>query len=339
GIVEPDLHVGERGLRRPGIGDDTEALVDEALVPKRFEGPHHALHVGEVHGPVIVVEIDPARRAVDVVLPVLPELHDRGPAVLVEARDAVAKDVLPAFEVEFALRVEFRRQAVAVPAEAALDCLAAHGLVARHQVLHEAGDDVAVMREAVGEGRTVVEDEFRRARIPALLDRALEDAVLDPPFADRLLDLGEARARLGRGIDRRFAGGGGIVHRALQSGAASAQRASRERRRGNTGFGRSAPPRSLAALPCWLYGFGPCSIISRRTTGNGRRAGSRTTRISFAASNASRRRNTSGSAARTAAYRRTRSSTSTRANSLFTATSPTSLRRRTPTTCRSCSSR
>ena len=61
------------------------------------------------------------------------------------------------------LGMQLGRQAVAIPAEAALDHLAAHGLVARHEVLHEAGDDVPVVRQAVGERRPVVEDELRRA--------------------------------------------------------------------------------------------------------------------------------------------------------------------------------
>ena len=199
----------QRRLRRPRIGHHPEALVDEALVPELFERPHGALHVGEVHGPVVVVEVDPARRTVDVVLPVGAELHDRGAAVLVEAGDAVFQDVAAAGELQLGLRMQLRRQAVAVPAEPALDLSAAHRLVARHQVLHEAGDDVPVVREPVGEGRPVIEDVFRRACLPPALDRALEDAVLHPPRPDRLLDLREARRGVRGRIDGRL---GGVVH-------------------------------------------------------------------------------------------------------------------------------
>jgi hypothetical protein len=49
---------------------------------------------------------------------------------------------------------------VAVPAEAALDTAALHGLVARHHVLGVAGKQVPVVGQAVGEGRAVVEDEL-----------------------------------------------------------------------------------------------------------------------------------------------------------------------------------
>ena len=50
------------------------------------------------------------------------------------------------------------RKAVAVPAEPALDPPAPHRLVAGDHVLHVAGEEVAVVGEAVGERRPVVED-------------------------------------------------------------------------------------------------------------------------------------------------------------------------------------
>ena len=53
------------------------------------------------------------------------------------------------------------------------------------------------MRQPVGEGRAVVEDELVRPVLPRLpcLDRGHEGAVLRPVAQDPLLDLGEARAR------------------------------------------------------------------------------------------------------------------------------------------------
>lgn len=49
---------------------------------------------------------------------------------------------------------------MAVPAEAAGDVVAGHGVEAGDDVLDSAGEDVAVVREAGGEGRAVVEDVF-----------------------------------------------------------------------------------------------------------------------------------------------------------------------------------
>ena len=108
------------------------------------------------------------------------------------------------------LGVQLRRQAVAVPAETALDHLAAHGLVARHEVLHEAGDDMAVVREAVGEGRAVIEDELRRALRRAAGRSTLERRSRFPPApATASSSFGKLGRRLGRRIDGR--GGLGVV--------------------------------------------------------------------------------------------------------------------------------
>ena len=69
-------------------------------------------------------------------------------------------DLVGGLEAELAHRLELGGQAVGVPAEAALDPLAAHRLVARDEVLDVAGQQVAVVRQAVGERRAVVEDEL-----------------------------------------------------------------------------------------------------------------------------------------------------------------------------------
>jgi hypothetical protein len=166
-----------------------------------LERPHGALHEGEIHRLVIVLEIDPARGTGDVIFPVRRELLHRGAAMLVEAGHAVFQDLETSGDAEFLFRLQLGGQTMAIPAETTIDDLAAHRLIARHQVLHEAGDEMAIMGKAVGEGRSVIEDEFRRALLPALLDRAFENRVLLPPRADRFLDLREGRRRLGGGID------------------------------------------------------------------------------------------------------------------------------------------
>ncbi len=65
-------------------------------------------------------------------------------------------------DAELLLGLDLGRQAVAVPAEAAVHDVAAHRPVAGHGVLDEAGQQVAVVRQAVGERRPVVEHELGR---------------------------------------------------------------------------------------------------------------------------------------------------------------------------------
>ena len=102
---------------------------------------------------------------------------------------------------ELLLGLDLGGQTVAVPPEAALDAAALHRLVAGDDVLDVAGEQVAVVRQAVGEGRAVVEDELVAADLTARtvggarLDAGDEGAVGVPVAPDPLLDLGESRGR------------------------------------------------------------------------------------------------------------------------------------------------
>ncbi len=196
-VVHPRLGVAQRRLAAPAVGEHPEALVDEALVPQGLERPEHALHVVEVERLVVVLEVDPPGLRADVLLPVLRVPQHRRAAGVVELGDAERLDLRLVRDPELLLGLDLGGQAVAVPAEAALDPAAAHRLVAGHDVLDVARQQVAVVRQPVGEGRAVVEDELVaavRAR-GALLDAGDERAVLVPVPQDPRLDLREAGGR------------------------------------------------------------------------------------------------------------------------------------------------
>ena len=196
-LVHAQLVVGQRRLVVPAVRQAAEALIDQALVVQGLERPEHRLHERRVERLVVVVEVDPTGLAGDVVLPLPGVLHDRLAALGVEGLDPDLEDLVLGLDAELAHRLELGGQAVGVPAEAALDVLAAHRLVAGDDVLDVAGQQVAVVRQAVGEGRAVVEDELVGAVDTgrALLDRGEEGVVLRPVGQDGLLDLREARAR------------------------------------------------------------------------------------------------------------------------------------------------
>ena len=118
------------------------------------------LHVVQVERLVVVVEVDPAGLPGDVVLPLVGVAQHRAAAGVVERGDAHRVDLGLVLDAELLLGLDLGGQAVGVPAEPALDAPAAHGLVARDDVLDVAGQQVAVVRQAVGERRAVVEDEL-----------------------------------------------------------------------------------------------------------------------------------------------------------------------------------
>ena len=240
-LVHPQLVVGQRRLVVPAVGQHAEALVGQPLVVELLEGPHDALHVGEVEGLVVVVEVDPAGLAGDVVAPLRGVLEDGLAALRVELLDAEVEDLLGRLHAELAHRLELGGQAVGVPAEAALDPAPAHGLEARHQVLDVAGEQVAVVRQPVGERRAVVEDELVGAVLPrvALLDAGPEGVVVGPVGQHRFLDLREGRARRDALLSRRRCGRPG----GRSSGFAPRRRLSVEPR------GRLPPRYHLACRP------------------------------------------------------------------------------------------
>ena len=194
-VVHAQLVVGQRRLVRPAVGQDAEALVDEALVEEALEDPEDGLHELRVERLVVVLEVDPAAHAVDVGLPLVGVAQDGFACGLVERLDAHLEDLVLRGESQLAHRLELCGQAVGVPAEAALDLLAPHRLVARDDVLRVAGQQVAVVREAVGERRAVVEDELVLAVLAGLagLDAGAERVVRLPELEDPLLQVGERR--------------------------------------------------------------------------------------------------------------------------------------------------
>ncbi len=196
-VVHPQLVVGQGRLVVPAVGQDPEPLVHETLLVELLERPDDRLHVVEVEGLVVVLEVDPAGLAGDVVAPLVGVGEDRRPAGVVEDVDAHLDDLVGGLDALEAHRLELGGQAVGVPAEAALDAAPAHGAVARDQVLDVAGQQVAVVGQAVGERRSVVEDELVvavLARLP-LLDARLEGPVGLPVREHLLLDRRERRRR------------------------------------------------------------------------------------------------------------------------------------------------
>ena len=202
-VVHARLVIRQRRLLVPAVRQHPIALVDQPLVAQLLECPHDRLHEVEIEGLVVVVEVDPARLAGDVVTPLVRVAQHRRVAGVVELRETHLFDLRLVGDAELPLRLELGGQPVGVPAEAAVDLLAAHGLVPRHEVLDVAGQQVAVVRQAVGEGRTVVEDELRR--IVAVRDAGAEGVVVVPV----LQDVGFQRREVRRAACRLRIGGHG----------------------------------------------------------------------------------------------------------------------------------
>ena len=104
-----------------------------------------------------MVEVDPAAHARDGLAPLRDVLQHHRTALLVELVHAERLDLGRPRDAERVLRKGLDRQTVRIPAKAALHVLAAHGLVARDNVLDRAGEQVTVVRQPRRERRPVVE--------------------------------------------------------------------------------------------------------------------------------------------------------------------------------------
>ena len=190
-VVHPQLVAGQRCLVVPAVRQHPDAFVGQALVPQLFERPDDRLHVRQVQGLVVVVEVHPAGLTGDVGAPFAGVLEHRVATGVVERLDAHLLDLRLVGDAELALDFQFGGQAVGVPAEAPLDLVAAHGAVARHDVLDIAGEQVAVVRQAVGERRPVIEHVFRR--VVAALNAGAEGVIGRPVVQDLDFEGGKVR--------------------------------------------------------------------------------------------------------------------------------------------------
>lgn len=201
---------------------DLETLIHKTLVVKLRKDPPHTLHEFQVHRLVIILEINPPPRPPHNLLPLLhipinqkarmnnemcdndsnsrikklrnenqkpSSPRDNAPALLVVLIDPQFQYFLTLLNVEAAVDLVLDGQAVAVPAEAASNVIAVHGLVAGYNVLYGAGEDVAVVREPRGERRTVIEDVL--GLVLGALQLGLECLYLRPQLEDLLLVFGE----------------------------------------------------------------------------------------------------------------------------------------------------
>ena len=84
---------------------------------------------------------------------------------------------------------------MSIPAEAAFYFMPALSLVTCYEVFRVTGEQVPVVRQAVCEGRTIVEDKFVIAVRPgfAVIDRCLEGSVFLPIVEYSFFELREFR--------------------------------------------------------------------------------------------------------------------------------------------------
>ena len=195
--IHAQLMRGKRRLILRAVRQHAVALICEALVVQLLERPHHGFHVWNVQRLVAMLEIDPTCLTVHVVLPLVGVLEHGGTAGIIELVDAHFLDLVDGVDAEFLLGFQLSRQTVRIPTEHTIDPVALHGLVTRNHILGVTGQQVAVMRQTVGERRAVEEHEFVLAVIAGrtAFNGLLESVVLLPIIKDGFFQLRETGVR------------------------------------------------------------------------------------------------------------------------------------------------
>ena len=193
----PEAHLAG-GECRAALGpppDDLVAAVEQSLLIEPAQRPPYALDIGLVVRHVGVGEVNPEAHPAGHLLPLLGVPEHRVHALADEAFDAVVLDGLLAVDAEFLFDFYLYREPVRVPSRLARNVSARHGPVAQEDVLEHAREHVAVVRQPVCSGGTLVEDEALGSL--AELQALVEDLLLVPELADLALTCAEIDNRLG----------------------------------------------------------------------------------------------------------------------------------------------
>jgi len=214
-IVAAGLEVGEGRIKLPGIRHDTVRLIDAPLFPELLEDPPDSLHERDVHRFVIILKIHPAAHAGDGLAPFLDIGQHHGAAGLIEHIHPAGNDVGGPGEPELLLSEGFDGQAMAIPAKPALDGMAAHGLVARSDILDGSRQQMAVVGQSGGKRGAVIENVVLGTL--AVIDGLLERAVFRPETEDFFFHL-RKRNFTGYRLKHGFPYGGDGIFRDLWRG-------------------------------------------------------------------------------------------------------------------------
>ena len=201
-VVHGHFGLADRSSKLRIVHQHLFAFVDFARLVQLLKGPPHALHEVLVHGAVGVRKVHPAADAIDHALPRLAICHHafarlgdvffqtdsrQRITILIQRCWLVATrhNLPPIHNIHLLFDEILCRQAMTVPAPAALHTLALHRPVARHCILDDATEQCPVVRHTGDERRPIIKDIGVICR--SLRHRLLERLVVLPALHPVLL--------------------------------------------------------------------------------------------------------------------------------------------------------
>ena len=125
-----------------------------------FKRPNNRFHIGNIHGFVVVFEVDPSPCFLNVILPLRCILHYTFFALLVKLFNTVLSNSIPPLNSKLLFNFHFCWQTVAIPPEATRRFLALHSLIACVDIFYEGCQQMTIVWQAVCKWGAIVEDEL-----------------------------------------------------------------------------------------------------------------------------------------------------------------------------------
>ena len=183
-VALSNLMGGKRCSAARAVGNNLEALIEQALIPDGPECPPLRLNEIIIVGDIGVIHIRPESDGAGELFPHALIFPYTLLALLHEGLDAVSLDLILAFDADLLLDFQLYRKTVGVPAGLSRHLVSLHGAVAGNHILDDSGQHMADMGLSVGRRRSVIKHVDRI--ILAVFDTLLENAVLFPELYDLL---------------------------------------------------------------------------------------------------------------------------------------------------------
>lgn len=162
------LKVRKNSVDCTRVRHDLLPAIHESLVENLLEHVPDTLHEVQVHGLVVVVEVNPAPHPIDSLPPLARILHNDALALGVVLVDSHLQHFALVLDVEGLIDFVLHGKSVAIPAKSPLDVVPGLSSVPTNDILNRlmlyfdgSGADVPIMGESRREGRPVVEGEGR----------------------------------------------------------------------------------------------------------------------------------------------------------------------------------
>ena len=126
-----------------------------------LEDMPHRFHEVDIHGLVIILEVNPPSKPVNNIFPNVGISHDNVPALFIVVFDAHIEDLLFCCDFELLINLVFNWQPVTIPTKSSRNEMSSLASIPTDNIFNGSCSDVAVVRSACSKGGSIIKCEGR----------------------------------------------------------------------------------------------------------------------------------------------------------------------------------